>query len=80
MGTGGPRCRLLYVSVQEDVQLGDRLVTSGEGGVFPKGLPVGRITFVERDPDKVSLAIDVELFVKFSTIEELLVGVEPNGS
>ncbi len=34
-----------------DVRAGDLLVTSGLGGVFPAGIPVGTITESRRDPD-----------------------------
>src|SRR5690606_27207855 len=34
-----------------DVRAGDMLVTSGPGGVFPAGIPVGTITASRRDPD-----------------------------
>jgi rod shape-determining protein MreC len=32
------------------VKVGDLLITSGLGEVFPFGLPVARVTRVERDP------------------------------
>jgi rod shape-determining protein MreC len=35
-----------------DVQVGDKLVTSGLGGVFPADLPVATITDVRRDPSQ----------------------------
>ncbi len=75
-GTGGSRCSFLYVSIEDDVQLGDVLLTSGLGGVFPKGLPVGRVVRVARDPDGISLKIEVEPFVKFSKLEEVLLAKE----
>ena len=40
-GDGGPNPRLEYLRGQEPVKPGDRLVTSGDGGVLPRGLPVG---------------------------------------
>lgn len=40
-GDGGPNPRLEYLRGQEPVKQGDRLVTSGDGGVLPRGLPVG---------------------------------------
>lgn len=40
---------LQFFSVNTDIQLGDLLVTSGIGGVYPSGLPVGRVTLIEHD-------------------------------
>jgi rod shape-determining protein MreC len=38
---------LLYLSRDSDVKIGDRIVTSGQGGVFPAGLPVGEVVSVD---------------------------------
>jgi rod shape-determining protein MreC len=45
----------LHDRVGADLPLiaGDRLVTSGDGGVFPPGIPVGTITDPRRDPPAV---------------------------
>lgn len=40
-GDGGPNPRLEYLRGQEPVKEGDRVVTSGDGGMLPRGLPVG---------------------------------------
>jgi len=40
-GDGGPNPRLDYLRGQNPVQEGDRVITSGDGGVMPRGLPVG---------------------------------------
>lgn len=40
---------LPYLPSNADVRSGDRLVTSGLGGVFPEGYPVARVTEVHRD-------------------------------
>jgi len=51
IGTGRSTVlELPYVPQNKDVKVGDLLVTSGLGQVFPYGLPVGRITKVTRDP------------------------------
>jgi rod shape-determining protein MreC len=42
---------LPYFPANSDVKVGDLLVTSGLGGVFPAGYPVGTVTEVLRDPD-----------------------------
>jgi len=40
-GDGGPNPKLAYMRGQDPVKVGDRILTSGDGGVFPRGLPVG---------------------------------------
>ena len=52
---------------------GDTLITSGLGGIFPKGIPVGTVRAVRKaDLDVMSL-MDVEPFQEFSTLEEVFV-------
>ena len=51
LGTGhSTSLELPYVPQNYDVKVGDVLVTSGLGRVFPYGLPVARVTKVELDP------------------------------
>ena len=53
VGTGDPeRLALPYLPRNADVQVDDLLVSSGLGGVFPAGLPVGRVAEVRRDPSQ----------------------------
>ncbi|MDB5418347.1 MAG: mreC [Phenylobacterium sp.] len=40
-GDGGPNPKLDYLRGQSPVKEGDRVMTSGDGGVMPRGLPVG---------------------------------------
>jgi rod shape-determining protein MreC len=52
-GTGTPnRLQLPHIPNDADIRVGDLLVTSGLGGRFPRGYPVGEITEVERDPGR----------------------------
>lgn len=41
---------LRYMPISTDIQVGDELVTSGIDGVYPAGLPVAKVTKIERDP------------------------------
>jgi rod shape-determining protein MreC len=51
VGTGDTgRLKLPYLSTSADVVAGDLLVTSGLGGGFPAGYPVGTVIDVKRDP------------------------------
>lgn len=54
VGTGDAReLSLPFVPVNSDIKTGDLLVTSGLGGVFPAGIPVGIVTANVRDPDQI---------------------------
>lgn len=41
-GDGGPNPKLEYLRGRDAIHQGDRVLTSGDGGVLPRGLPVGR--------------------------------------
>jgi rod shape-determining protein MreC len=45
-GDNSERPRLLYANEPESLKVGDRVITSGEGGVFPPGLAVGVVASV----------------------------------
>lgn len=45
---GSRRLKVHFVPADADLQAGDVLVTAGDGGVFPSGLPVGRIELVRK--------------------------------
>jgi rod shape-determining protein MreC len=54
VGTGNAEeLQLPYLPITADVKKGDVLVTSGLGGVFPAGIPVGEISENRRDPDEL---------------------------
>jgi len=62
-----------YVLKTSDIQAGDTLVTSGLGGVFPKGLPVGTVLDIKEPSDEFFMDIKIKPSVDFSKLEELLV-------
>ncbi|MBI2088586.1 MAG: rod shape-determining protein MreC [Deltaproteobacteria bacterium] len=61
-----------YVKRSEDVEIGDRLITSGVDGVFPKGLLVGTVTKVRKKSFGLFQFVGVDLAVDPSRIEEVL--------
>ena len=73
-------CKLDYMVETTDVAIGDVLVTSGLGGVYPKGLPVGRVLRVEEIPGDLFKSIEIKPSVNFSKLEEVLVILKENKS
>ncbi len=55
----GDRLELANVPTSSDVKVGDRIVTSGLGGRFPPGFPVGTITALRRDESRAFLVGDL---------------------
>jgi rod shape-determining protein MreC len=70
---------LKYVKRSEDIQEGDRLITSGIDGVFPKGLLVGTVIKVRKQQLGLFQLIEVTPAVLASRTEEVLV-VHPETS
>jgi rod shape-determining protein MreC len=56
-GDGGPDPRLDYLRIHDPVRAGDRILTSGDGGVIPRGLPVGVAVWTQ-DGWRVALDTD----------------------
>ncbi|THB62692.1 MAG: rod shape-determining protein MreC [Desulfovibrio sp.] len=70
MGPDQP-CRVLYVPYNDPMEQGEILVTSGLAEIFPKGLPVARVTQVTSDTS-LFLTIEAELLVDLRNLEEVL--------
>lgn len=57
----------------EDVQIGDTIITSGLGGIYPKGLRVGQVDRITDSQNPLFKRVWVELSVDFDRIEDLFV-------
>ncbi len=66
-------CKLNYVVKSSDVTEGDIVVTSGLGGVFPKGIAVGEVLRVEDISGTLFKDIEIRPAVDFSKLEEVLI-------
>ena len=64
---------LKYVKRSEDIQAGDRLITSGLDGVFPKGMMVGAVIKVRKQHLGLFQFIEVLPAVQSARVEEVLV-------
>jgi rod shape-determining protein MreC len=70
-GTG--RLRVNQVPFPADIAVGDTLVSSGLGGVFPPELPVGVVTDVHEPPERLLKEVTVRSFGRFDRLEEVFV-------
>jgi rod shape-determining protein MreC len=73
VGTGETnRLKLPYLPTSADVIAGDLLVTSGLGGGFPSGYPVGTIAEVKRDPAQSLADVEVKPAAALDRSKELM--------
>ncbi len=69
----GDSLSLQFALRQKDVAVGDRVITSGTGGIFPKGLAIGQVTDVSKESFGLFQTIKLDPAVDFSRLEEVLV-------
>ena len=66
-------CELKYLLNTASVKVGDEVVTSGLGNLFPEGILVGKISQVERDPNRLFQEVKITPAVDFGKLEELFI-------
>lgn len=72
LGQGG-KLSMERLRMLADVRQGDRVITSGLGGIFPKGLLVGVITNVSREQHELFQTAEIQPIVDFNKIEGVYV-------
>lgn len=65
--------KLGYLSADTTVKVGDIIVTSGLGGLYPRDLPIGTVTKVDNEAYDVSLYAEVKPFVDVKTVRDVMV-------
>ncbi len=77
VGQNRRRCDILYLPVNANVKIGDTLISTGLGGVFPAGLPVGHITTLEAGSSKLFFKAEMAPAADLENLEEVMVTAAP---
>lgn len=72
-GSGQNTVKMKYVLKTDDVEAGDRLITSGKDGIYPKGLAVGIVISINKNMPGLFADIDVMPFNNFRKLDEVMV-------
>ncbi|MEN8141710.1 MAG: rod shape-determining protein MreC [Thermodesulfobacteriota bacterium] len=72
-GTGKQQYELHYILKNVDVEKGDLIVTSGLGGSFPKGVPLGSVSSVVKKRRGMFQEIEIAPTVDFNQLEYLII-------
>lgn len=51
--------KLVFTPIAADIKVGDRIITSGVAGVFPPGIPVGKIVSIDKNNIRVKPFVDI---------------------
>ena len=72
VGRPDGKCKMVYIAPDSDVAVGDKVVTAGLGGIFPKNVLVGEVVKVDRDPGRLYKYAVVKTAEDLSKLEEVL--------
>jgi len=76
-GLSGNVCHFEFALHKADIDTGDTIITSGLDGVYPKGLPVGRVSRSIRRSSGIFQEVEITPFADFHRLEEVLVILDP---
>jgi len=76
-GAADNRCEMRYVVREDEVKVGDRIISSGLDGVFPKGLLIGVVAESERKENGLFSSISIKPAVDFNRLESVLIVTQP---
>jgi len=72
-GLGGDELEFVFMVRGDDVQVGDEVITSGVGGVYPKGVRIGTISSVTAEREQLLHTGRLEPAVDFGRLEQVFV-------
>lgn len=72
-GTRNGRARMKYIPLLSTVHPGDRVITSGLTGSFPRGLAIGVMTHIEKEEGDLFRSAELEPEVDMTKLDEVLV-------
>lgn len=73
----GDEIQLEHIATSTDIEVGDMLVTSGLGGIYPEGYPVGYVSSMDKDTRREFAVIKATPVVDFDRLRYLLL-IWPN--
>ena len=66
-------CKMDYIPVDVDVEVGDVIETSGVGGIYPKGIVIGEVTEVRKTSSEMDRYAIIKPTADFKRLEEVYV-------
>lgn len=73
---GSGKCSMNYIDRSAKTVVGDVIETSGTGGIFPRGILIGKITEIKEDSRNLTLSAVLETDVNVNNLDTVLVSIE----
>jgi rod shape-determining protein MreC len=69
-------CRMVYIEPDADIRVGDKVITSGIGGVYPRGIMIGKVTDILVDETTRTLTAIIEPSAELDNISKVMIITE----
>lgn len=69
-------CRMVYIEADSDIRVGDKVISSGIGEVYPRGLLIGKVTEISVDDRTRTLVATVEPAADLESISKVMIITE----
>lgn len=66
-------CKITYLPLDANVHIGDKILTTGNGDVFPKDILIGKVSSIETDNYSQSITAEINLANDFEEIKNMMV-------
>lgn len=70
---GTSALKATYIAIDSNIIEGDSVECSGMGGIYPKGIYIGRVTKVTQGKNKIDKVVEVQTAVNFDKLETVLI-------
>ncbi len=70
--------KMSYLTLSSAVVIGDEVVTSGLGGLYPKGIHIGKVSEIKKSSDGISQTAIIKTGVAFDEVGEVFVIIKEN--
>ncbi len=67
------KCRMVRLAADADIRVGDRVLTSGIGSIYPRGLFVGEVESIEADPNSRTLTAVIAPRIDHATVSKVMI-------
>ncbi|MEA3305470.1 MAG: rod shape-determining protein MreC [Candidatus Omnitrophota bacterium] len=72
VGAPDGKCRVIYLSLDADINKGDKVLTSGMGGAYPKGIVIGEVAKIAKEKGRLYKYAIVKPSSELTKLEEVL--------